>query len=126
MTIPTGTLRFTRTYDFSCLARWAWSASRAVDYLVTLTEVDKSKIGLAGHSRHGKQALLAAAFDERIAAVIPSSGNTGECDPWRYTTDMFVNESIELLTAGCSPTGFTRGCGSSPGEKISCRWTRTC
>jgi pimeloyl-ACP methyl ester carboxylesterase len=86
-------------YDFSCLARWAWSASRAVDYLVTLPEVDKSKIGLSGHSRHGKQALLAAAFDERIGAVIPSSGNTGECDPWRYTTDMFVNESLEKITA---------------------------
>jgi pimeloyl-ACP methyl ester carboxylesterase len=87
-------------YDFSCLARWAWSASRAVDYLVTLPEVDKSKIGLAGHSRHAKQALLAAAMDERIGAVIPSSGNTGECDPWRYATDMFVNESLEKITAG--------------------------
>ena len=76
-----------------------------MDYLVTLSEVDKSKIGLAGHSRHGKQALLAAAFDERIAAVILSSGNTGECDPWRYTTDMFVNESIELLT-GVQPHWF--------------------
>lgn len=43
--------------------------------------------------------MLAAAFDERIAAVIPSSGNTGGSDPWRYTTDMFANESIELLTA---------------------------
>lgn len=86
-------------YDFSCIARWAWSASRAVDYLVTLPEVEKSKISLAGHSRHGKQALLAAAFDERIGAVIQSSGNTGECNPWRYTTDMFVNESIEKITA---------------------------
>ena len=71
---------------------------RAVDYLYTLPEVDKRQIGLAGHSRNGKQALLAAAFDERIGAVVPSSGNTGECDPWRYTTDMFANESIELLT----------------------------
>lgn len=86
-------------YDFSCLARWAWSASRAVDYLVTLPEVEKEHIGLAGHSRGGKQALLAAAFDERIGAVIPSSGNTGESDPWRYTTGLFVNETIELLTA---------------------------
>lgn len=86
-------------YDFSCLARWAWSASRAVDYLLTIPEVNRTQIGLAGHSRHGKQALLAAAFDERIAAVIPSSGNTGECDPWRYTTDMFVNESLEKITA---------------------------
>ncbi|HUQ90720.1 MAG TPA: alpha/beta fold hydrolase [Bryobacteraceae bacterium] len=89
-------------YDFSVLARWAWAASRAVDYLVTLPEVDKRKIGLTGHSRNGKQALLAAAFDERIGAVIPSSGNSGECDPWRYTTEPFVNESIELLTGAQS------------------------
>ncbi len=86
-------------FDFSCLARWAWSASRAVDYLITVAEVEPSQIGLAGHSRHGKQALLAAAFDERIAAVIPSSGNTGECAPWRYTTAMFANESLEKITA---------------------------
>lgn len=92
-------------YDFSCLARWAWAASRAVDYLYTLPEVDKNKIGLTGHSRNGKQSLVAAAFDERIGAVILSSGNTGECDPWRYTTDMFVNESIELLT-GAQPHWF--------------------
>jgi pimeloyl-ACP methyl ester carboxylesterase len=92
-------------YDFTCLARWAWSASRAIDYLITLPEVDKDKIGLAGHSRYGKQALLAAAFDERIGAVVPSSGNTGECDPWRYTTDLFVNESIELIT-GVDPHWF--------------------
>jgi pimeloyl-ACP methyl ester carboxylesterase len=86
-------------YDFSCIARWGWSASRAVDYLVTLPEVEKNQIGLAGHSRHGKQALVAAAFDERIGALIVSSGNTGECDPWRYTTNIFVNESIEKITS---------------------------
>jgi dienelactone hydrolase len=84
-------------YDWGCLARWAWAASRTVDYLATLPEVDRAKIGLAGHSRNGKQALVAAAFDERIGAVIPSSGNSGELDPWRYTTEPFVNESIELL-----------------------------
>lgn len=92
-------------YDFSCLARWAWAGSRAVDYLYTLPEVDKAKIGLTGHSRNGKQALVAAAFDERIGAVVPSSGNTGENDPWRYTTDMFANESIQLLT-GARPHWF--------------------
>ena len=84
-------------YDWSCLARWAWAASRTVDYLLTLPEVNKTQIGLAGHSRNGKQALLAAAFDERIGAVVPSSGNSGELDPWRYTTEPFGNESIELL-----------------------------
>ncbi len=30
-------------YDFSCLARWAWAGMRAVDYLYTLPEVDKSE-----------------------------------------------------------------------------------
>jgi pimeloyl-ACP methyl ester carboxylesterase len=93
-------------FDFPVLARWAWAGMRAVDYLYTLPEVDKKKIGLAGHSRNGKQALLAAAFDERIGAVIPSSGNTGECDPWRYMTDMFSNESIQLL-AGAQPHWFS-------------------
>ena len=84
-------------FDFSCLARWAWAASRAIDYLETVPEADRRKIGLTGHSRNGKQALVAAAFDERIGAVIPSSGNSGECDPWRYTTEPFANESVELL-----------------------------
>ena len=85
-------------FDFSCLARWAWAAMRAVDHLWTLPEIDAKRIAIAGHSRNGKQALLAAAFDERISATIASSGNTGEGDPWRYTTDMFANESIEQIT----------------------------
>src|ERR1039458_9591926 len=87
-------------FDFSCLARWAWAGMRAVDYLCTLSEVEKTQIAISGHSRNGKQALLAAAFDERIGAVIPSSGNSGEDDPWRYTSDMFVNESLEATTGG--------------------------
>ena len=92
-------------FDFACLGRWAWSAMRAVDYLAGRADVDKARIGLTGHSRGGKQALLAAAFDERIAAVVPLSGNTGEGTPWRYTTDMFANESIEQIT-GSFPHWF--------------------
>ena len=87
-------------YDFACIARWAWAGMRAVDYLYTLPEVDKQKIGITGHSRNGKQALLAAAFDERIGAVIASSGTTGESLPWRYTTDPFAVGSIESITGG--------------------------
>lgn len=85
-------------YDFSTLARWAWAAGRAVDYLVTLPIVHKHQIAITGHSRNGKQALLAAALDERIGAVSLSSGNTGEGNLWRYTTDAFNNESIEQIT----------------------------
>ncbi len=92
-------------YDMSAMARWAWAGSRAVDYLITLPEVDKGKIGISGHSRNGKQAIIAAAMDDRIAAAVPSSGNTGEGTPWRYTTDMFVNETLERIT-GSFPGWF--------------------
>jgi hypothetical protein len=85
-------------YDFSCLARWAWAASRVVDYLYTLPEVDRRCIAISGHSRNAKQAVIAGAFDARITAVVPSSGNTGEGNPWRYTSDPFVTESIEQIT----------------------------
>jgi len=88
-------------YDFACIARWAWAAMRTVDYLCTLPEVDSNKIGITGHSRNGKQALLAAAFDERIGAVVGSSGTTGECLPWRYCTlDFWGTGSIEGITSG--------------------------
>ncbi len=88
-----------REYEFPAMARWAWSGMRAVDYLVSLPEVDRARIGISGHSRNGKQALIAAAMDERIAAAVPSSGNTGEGNAWRYTTDRFVNETIEQITS---------------------------
>lgn len=88
-------------YDFACIARWAWAAMRAVDYLYTLPEVDRQKIGITGHSRNSKQALLATAFDERIGAVVCSSGTTGECLPWRYCTlDYWGTGSIEGITGG--------------------------
>jgi dienelactone hydrolase len=87
-------------YDFACIARWAWAAMRAVDYLITLPEVERAHIGLTGHSRNSKQALLAAAFDERIQAVVAHSGGTGDCLPWRYSTDIFSIGTIEKITGG--------------------------
>ena len=92
-------------YDFTRLMRRAWSAHRAVDYLVTLPFVDRNRIALTGHSRNGKQSLMAAAFDERISAVIACSGGTGAEVPWRYTDDRFANETILEIT-GNTPNWF--------------------
>jgi dienelactone hydrolase len=86
-------------YDFTRLMRRAWGASRAIDYLFTLPEVDRKKIALTGHSRNGKTSLMAAAFDERIAACIPSSGGSGAEVPWRYATQIFDVEDIALLAS---------------------------
>ena len=88
-----------RRYDWTRLMRRAWGASRAIDYLFTLPEVDQEKIALTGHSRNGKTSLMAAAFDERITACIPSSGGTGAEVPWRYTSHNFDIEDIALLTS---------------------------
>src|SRR5690606_23956542 len=86
-------------YDWSTLMTRAWGAHRAVDYLYTLNEVDQSKIAITGHSRNGKQSLFAAAFDDRITAVITSSGGTGGEFPYRYTDERHSNESIEYLVS---------------------------
>ncbi len=85
-------------YDFTCLMRRAWGAHRVVDYLHTLPIVDTERIAITGHSRNGKQSLMAAAFDERIKAVVPSSGGTGSENPFRYTSEKFDNESIAEIT----------------------------
>lgn len=85
-------------YDFSTLMRWAWSASRTIDYLYTLDYIKKDQIGLTGLSRNGKMALWAAAFDERIKAVIPISGGTGGEVPFMYTNEKYNNESIAEIT----------------------------
>lgn len=84
-------------YDFTRLMRRAYGASRAIDYLYELPFVDKDKIGITGHSRNGKQSLIAAAFDERITACIPSSGGTGAEMPWRYCSINYDIEDIALL-----------------------------
>lgn len=92
-------------YDFSRLGRRAYATSRAIDYLYTLPYVDKEKIGLTGHSRNGKLSLMAAAFDERIGAIITSSAGTGGEVPWRYCSHFYDVEDLALLTCA-QPTWF--------------------
>ncbi|WP_374756602.1 glucuronyl esterase domain-containing protein [Dyadobacter bucti] len=46
---------------------------------------------MAGHSRNGKLSLLAGAFDERITAVVTSSGGSCAEIPWRSITFSFTS-----------------------------------
>jgi len=66
-------------HDWGTIAAWAWGLQRAVDYLSTHPDIDGRKVCAIGHSRLGKTALLAAAFDERIALVVPHQSGTGGC-----------------------------------------------
>jgi len=74
--------------DTATIAVWAWCFHRAVDFLVTDAAIDAKRIAVVGHSRNGKTALLAAAFDERIALAIPSQAGCGGTAPCRVSPEL--------------------------------------
>ena len=58
--------------SWGAISAWAWGASRVLDWLETMPDVDAKHIGVAGNSRLGKTALWAGVTDERFAMVCPN------------------------------------------------------
>jgi hypothetical protein len=72
-------------YDWGVLAGWAWGVSRIVDYLEIDPLIDKSKLIISGVSRTGKSALVAVAFDERLAMAAPCVTGGGGIGAYRFS-----------------------------------------
>ena len=89
---PDGTPPDQRT---GAIAAWAWTLSRMLDVLAADPRIDPEHMLLWGHSRHGKAALLAAAFDPRPVAVWALQSGTGGASLDRDE----VGEPIGAITA---------------------------
>jgi hypothetical protein len=65
--------------DWGALRAWAWGVSRLIDYFEANSDsgVDPAKVSITGVSRYGKAALVATAFDTRVASGFVASSGAG-------------------------------------------------
>ena len=82
--------------DWGALSAWAWGASRVVDALEADPNIDASRVAIFGHSRYGKAALVAMAYDTRFKAGFISSSGAGGAAPYRR----HWGEQVENVAAG--------------------------
>lgn len=80
--------------DWGKIGMWAFAASRVMDYVQTLPQIDKSRIFSVGHSRLGKTSIWCAAQDERFAAGV---SNDSGCSGAAITRDK-QGERVEQIT----------------------------
>ena len=69
--------------DWGSLRAWGWGASKMIEYFQTDDRFDADRVAVEGVSRYGKAALVAMAFDERIAAGFICSSGKGGAAGWR-------------------------------------------
>jgi hypothetical protein len=84
--------------DWGALRAWGWGVSCLIDYFAANPElgVDATKVCITGVSRYGKAALVATAFDPRVAAGFVASSGAGGAKLFRRD----FGELLENLASG--------------------------
>jgi hypothetical protein len=72
--------------DWGSLRAWGWGVSCLIDYFEANPDsgVDATMVCITGVSRYGKAALVAAAFDTRVAAAFVASSGAGGAKLFRH------------------------------------------
>jgi hypothetical protein len=72
-------------HEAGAMMAWAWGVSRLIDALEATPgmNIDANRVGVTGCSRNGKGAIVAGAFDDRIALTISQESGAGGSSLWR-------------------------------------------
>lgn len=87
-------------HSASAMTAWAWGVSRLIDALQLSgnTLIDTQRLGVTGCSRNGKGALVAGAFDERIALTIMQESGSGGAASWRISdAQLAAGQNVQTL-----------------------------
>jgi hypothetical protein len=84
--------------DWGALRAWQWGISSLIDYFQAHPDanVDPTKLAVEGVSRYGKAALVAEAFEPRVAVAFVASSGEGGAKLHRHD----LGEAVENLAGG--------------------------
>ncbi len=87
-------------HSASAMMAWSWGVSRLIDALEKTpgANIDASRLGMTGCSRNGKGAIVAGAFDERIALTIAQESGSGGAAGWRVSdAQLAAGQNVQTL-----------------------------
>ena len=102
--------------SWGTLSAWAWGNSRILDWVETEPLIDAKHVGVVGHSRGGKTAILTAVLDRRFAMAC--SNNSGCSGAKLNHIDLPKSESIKLILKNF-PYWFCRNYRKHAGKEMT-------